>query len=476
MLRYEKPVVLSRFAANRAVALLMTHAVRILVAKAFVLGLFVSQASAQASLNPAEMRELAGQAALRGQANLAYDLSRALISRDDTDLNAHLIRSRAARDLGRNGDALMHARRAWSLAGDAQTKYAAALATAQALSSDGRRTSAQFWLRRAIELAPNEALKQRAAEDFVYVRRRNPWSTQLRFSVAPSSNINNGSRNDSSELFGLPFEFGLEGEAQALSGVEISTGFSTRYRLTENERKRSDLTFGVSHRTYVLSEDAKDIAPDAQGADFATSSAYVALGESYALSGGKARLGWDAQLGRTWYAGDPLLDYTRIGVNYRRAAGKRGLVSAAISRDVQDGAGSRDDAAILRVSLGYGMALKNGDQFSLSTRVVQSTSEAGYLDYDQRALSASYRMAKPVGPAQLEFGLTVSEKHHDASSLTPDGRDERTVEARVTAALPEMDFYGFMPTVTLNAERTDANIDLYETETYGIQLGVRSAF
>jgi hypothetical protein len=426
------------------------------------------QASAQAVLNPDEMRELAGQAVLQGQAGLAYDLTGALVGRDDSDINAHLVRSRAARDLGRNDDALTHARRAWALAG--------ALATAQALSSDGRRTSAQFWLRRAIELAPNEALKQRAAEDFVYVRRRNPWSTQLRFSVAPSSNINNGSRNGSSELFGLPFEFGLEGEAQALSGVEISTGFSTRYRLTENDRKRSDLTFGVSHRTYVLSKDAKDIAPDAQGADFATSSAYVALGESYAMSGGKARLGWDAQLGRTWYAGDPLLDYTRIGVNYRRAAGKRGLVSAAISRDMQDGAGSRDDAAILRASLGYGMALKNGDQFSLSTRFVQSTSDAGYLDYDRRALSASYRMAKPVGPTQLEFGLTVSEKHHDASSLTPDGRDERTVEARVTAALPEMDFYGFMPTVTLNAERTDANIDLYETETYGIQLGVRSAF
>jgi len=454
----------------------MMQAARVLTANALLLGLFVSQASAQDALSPSEMRELAGQAALRGQASVAFDLSEALISRDDTDLNAHLIRSRAARDLGRNEDALRHARRGWSLADDAQSQYAAALATAQALSSDGRRTSAQFWLRRAIELAPNETLKQRAAEDLVYVRRRNPWSTQLRFSVAPSSNINNGSRNDSSELFGLPFEFGLEGEAQALSGVEISTGFSTRYRLTENDRMRRDLTFGVSHRTYILSEDAKDIAPDAQGTDFATSSAYVALGESHALSGGTARLGWNAQLGRRWYAGDPLLDYTRIGANYRRATSKRGQVSAGISREGQDGVGSRDDATILRASLGYGIALRNGDQVSLSTHAVQSTSDADYLDYDQRTLSASYTMAKPVGPAKLDFGISISEKHHDASSLTPDGRDERAIEARVTAALTEMDFYGFMPTVTLNAEKTDTNIDLYETENYGIQLGVRSAF
>ena len=39
-----------------------------------------------------------------------------------------------------------------------------------------------------------------------------------------------------------------------------------------------------------------------------------------------------------------------------------------------------------------------------------------------------------------------------------------------------MDFYGFIPTVTLNAERTHANIDLYETENFGIQVGIRSAF
>lgn len=76
----------------------------------------------------------------------------------------------------------------------------------------------------------------------------------------------------------------------------------------------------------------------------------------------------------------------------------------------------------------------------------------------------------------MEFGLTLSEKIHDRSSLTTDGRDERSLQATVTATLPEMDFYGFIPTVTLNAERTHANIDLYETENFGIQLGIRSAF
>lgn len=438
--------------------------------------LAAAQASAQAVLSPEQMRELAGQAALQGQSGLAFDLSGALIGRDGTDLNAHLIRSRAARDLGRNDDALFHARRAWALAEDDQTKYAAALATAQALSSSGRRTAAQLWLRRAVEIAPNDALKQRATEDFVYVRRRNPWATALRFSLTPSSNINNGSRNETSELFGLPFEFELEGEARALSGVEISTGVSTRYRVGGSDRRHTDIIFGLSHRTYILSEDAKDIAPDADGSDFATSSVFVGLQESYGLSGGKARLGWDARLGRTWYGGDPLLNYTRLGANYRRTAGKNGLLNLSISREGQSGEGSRDDATIWSASIGYGVSLGNGDRLSLSSTLVQSSSDADYLDYTQRGISASYALAKPVGPAQLEFGLSFEQKQHDRSSLAPGGRDENSVKATVTAVLPAMDFYGFVPTVTVNAERTEANIDLYETESFGVQVGVRSAF
>ena len=62
---------------------------------------------------------------------------------------------------------------------------AAALAVAQALSSEGARTRAQLWLRRAMQVAPTKRQKALAVRDFRYVRLRNPWSTRLSFSVAP---------------------------------------------------------------------------------------------------------------------------------------------------------------------------------------------------------------------------------------------------------------------------------------------------
>ncbi|MFP7571938.1 hypothetical protein [Marivita sp. S2033] len=344
------------------------------------------------------------------------------------------------------------------------------------MSSAGRRTSAQLWLRRAIQLAPNDALKDRAAQDLRYVRAQNPWSTSYTFSIAPSSNINNGSRNETSELFDLPFEFELGGEARALSGVEFLTGLRTQYRVVSNSRKRTDLLLGLSHRTYTLSDEAKKIAPDVDGSDFATSSIYVGLQENYALSSGKAQLGWDFGIGRTWYGGDPLFDYTRIGASFRRAAGPRGLLDLSLRREGQDGQNGRDDATIWTARVGYGMALGNGDRLLLSLGGTDSRSDGDYLDYTQREIAARYSLAKPVGPAQLDFGLSYSDKRHDESSLTSDGRQEHSVQATVTAALPELDFYGFIPTLTFNAERTEANIDLYETETYGVQLGIRSAF
>ena len=442
----------------------------------FLAASLAEPASAQVKLSPSEMRELAGQAVVQGQPGLAYDLSGALIGRDESDLNAHLIRSRAARDLGKNDDALLHARRAWALADTEDAKYAAALANAQALSSAGRRTAAQIWLRRAVQLAPNDDLKARAAQDFRYVRAQNPWSTAFSFSVSPSSNINNGSRNETSELFDLPFVFQLEGEARALSGIEMAAGFSTRFRMLSTQFKNTDLLFGASHKTYELSEDAKDIAPDARGSDFASSQAFVGVAETYRLDSGKAQLGWDLRFGRSWYSGKPLFDYARAGVSYRQLIGKRGLARGTLFREVQTGQNGRDDATVWNAQIGFGHSLSNGNQLSFSAGYVVSDSDADYLDYTKRSIGAVYSIARPIGPAQLEFGLTASEKHHDRSNLTADGRTERRVEARVTAALPDVEFYGFVPTVTLRAERTDANLDIYETESLGLQLGVRSAF
>ncbi|MEY8839451.1 hypothetical protein AB9K41_10525, partial [Cribrihabitans sp. XS_ASV171] len=237
----------------------------------------LSGAAQEATLTPRELRGTAIEALRIGAPDRAYAYSEALLRRDPDDREAHLIRSRAARDTGRFGEAKVSARAAWKLASSDEEKYAASMVMAQALSSNGQRTMSQLWLRRAVEHAPDEALARRAIRDFKYVRARNPWATELSFAVTPDSNINNGSSERSSflnyrlmeALYGQPVEYQLDGTLRALSGIEYALGLTTRYRFSETPTRAHDVIFTADVRHYTLSSEAKAIAPGAEGNDFA---------------------------------------------------------------------------------------------------------------------------------------------------------------------------------------------------------------
>jgi hypothetical protein len=124
--------------------------------------------------------------------------------------------------------ALEAARRANASADTDDERYAAAVELAAGNFVQERGLIAQFWLRRAAQVAPTEELREAAIRNFRAVRAQTPWSWSLGFSVVPSSNVNNGSRAETIEIAGLPFV--LSGDAQALSGLEATLTGSVRYR------------------------------------------------------------------------------------------------------------------------------------------------------------------------------------------------------------------------------------------------------
>jgi len=172
---------------------------RLICAALLSLAVAVGGISARAGpveLTPGEMHVAANRALQSGNPGAALLLADALLERDPQDLTALLLKARAARDQSRFRTAIKTARQAWSISRAPEERYASALIMAQALSSSGAKTRAQLWLRRAAQNAPDEALKRLAVRDFRYVRDTNPFSTQLRFSITPNSNINNGSKSD----------------------------------------------------------------------------------------------------------------------------------------------------------------------------------------------------------------------------------------------------------------------------------------
>lgn len=79
--------------------------------------------------------------------------------------------------------------------------------------------------------------------------------------------------------------------------------------------------------------------------------------------------------------------------------------------------------------------------------------------------------------AEPELGLSLRARDYDNfRRFSPDGRRDHEVAVFATLNFTEVDYYGFIPTLTLNAGRTESSIGLFDVESYGVQLGVKSAF
>ncbi|WP_162798568.1 porin family protein [Sulfitobacter sp. SK012] len=418
----------------------------------------------------------------------------ALAERDPDDLTPQLLMARALRDLGRYKEAQKAARRAWSLAEDGSQKFSSALIMAQTLSSDNKRTRAQLWLRRAVHHAPTEQLAARAKRDFKYVQQRNPWQTYLSFTLAPNSNINNGSVRDSSRLnyaisdivFGGPIEYTLSGASQALSGLEIGGDVKARYRFSQTSRTAHDVNFSMAYRTFVLSSSAKDILREAKeesgstddlptGSDFAYGRVSIGYRYSRLNYNGKGELIARAELGQSWYGGASYTAFFRGGLSQSYRPSRAHKFTLALNTEVQDGYRTYDSHKSL-VTGSIGKLLESGSSIYGAASFGAQTSNYKDAEYGEFALRAGYVMRKPVMGAGLFFGLGTSYRDYEVSQHDASGRNDLRVTADVTAVFRQIDYYGFNPSLTLKYERTESNIGLYDTRRLGMSVGIRSSF
>ncbi len=432
-------------------------------------------------LTPDELRQAAVTSLRQGDAPTARRYAEGLIARDAGDLNAYLILARAARDMGDTTPARAAARRAWRLAGTDAEKYSAALITAQILSTEGKRTRAQLWIRRAVQHAPNDALRARAEQDFSYVRQRNPWKTDLSFTFAPNSNINNGSARDRSRLnyaisellFGEPIEFDLDTEAQAIAGLEIGGAVRTRYRFHQTPTTAHDAKIGLSYRSFIITDDLGDA--DVSGSDFAYGTVSLGYGFRTFNMDRKGELALDAEVGQSWYAGARYASYARLQAQQTLATDVRQQLRFGAELERQWGQATPDrDTVGLSASITQGFATGNSGFAGLYLTAAQS--DDATLEYGEVVLRTGLALRRPVMGAAVQLGLGVGWRDYDVSRDARDGRQDRRVFADVTATFKDIDYYGFNPSVTLSASSTDSNIGLYDVNRVGLNIGIKSAF
>lgn len=460
---------------------------------------FAQDTSSQSvQLTAAQMR-LAAEASLhKGQPAKALVFTDALLKRDPNDVTALLIRSHALRALQQYAPAQEAARAAWRSAETDNQKFSAAMLMAQSLSSDGKRTRAQLWLRRAAQLAPTPQHAARAARDFKYVQRRNPWQTHLSFTLAPNSNINNGSARDTSALLyrilnpldvdGVG-EITLGAESKALSGIEAGFNLRTRYRFHQTERSAHDLSLGLSYRSYQLSTSAQDALDEADaeriaqdqpsqrvtGSDFAYGSVQLGYGYKRLRADNRGEFSLRADLGQSFYGGARYNSFVRASIGQTYITSPTTRLSFGLSADMRN-AQRGEDQDTLRLTAGMSRKLSGGDGLYLGATASVSRADAERFEYKEIGLRSSYLLGRDVMGTSLQFGINTSFRDYDVSPHDASGRREFKVGAEVTATFTQIDYFGFNPSVSLTASKTNSNIGLYDVNRVGLNIGIASAF
>jgi tetratricopeptide (TPR) repeat protein len=433
--------------------------------------------AAQVEMPVAEARGLAAALEAQGDREAAATIAAALLERDPTDASAWIVVARIRRAAGDTEGALEAARRANANADTDDERYAAAVELAAGNFRLERGIIAQFWLRRAAQVAPTEELREEAVRNFQLVRAQTPWSWSLGFSVVPSSNVNNGSRSDTIIIAGLPFV--LSGDARALSGIEATLTGSVTYRFEGIDGQPAQFYGGFAVQRVALTDEAQDIAPDADAGDYAFDALEFGYSQVISSWSEDVVLRGEALVGRNWYGGELLSNYVRGGLTTRWVVGERSLatVSASLERQVRFDESDRSAWVTRLDARRIWQVNDRGDVFGIGGGIRRAQSDSVEIDNDAALFSIDYTWERPVlGPATLGLGLNLEYRDYEESPFTTDGRQDRRAALRATLGAPGWNFYGFGPTVTIEASRTDSNVSLYDAEDIGVRLGITSVF
>jgi len=312
-------------------------------------------------------------------------------------------------------------------------------------------------------------------QDFAYVKSRMPFLWQLDVSVAPSSNVNNGTSAQTMEILGYPFT--ISGDAQALSGVEATFSLSGAYRFLPRENSATELTFAVQNQQVFLSSEAKALAPEARGSDYAFEAYEFGVLHRWRPGDAPVIGSFAVTAGHNRYGGEGLSDYVNLVLGAERLMGEHTIAFGNITaeRQYRLDEGYRS-ANLAGANLGVLQTFGNGDQLRMAAGTLLVDSES--IEIDHRAWSATlgWEKAQPIGGIGLGAGLALITRDYAASPYTNDGRQDVRVAGTVSATFLEVGYMGFNPVLNLTMSRNSSNVDLYDQRDFGVNIGIASAF
>lgn len=429
------------------------------------------------------------------QARKAVAIADALIRANPKDLDAHALRARAMTILGRPQDARRSAGVIYQNSKIASSRFGAAMLSSKALMSEKDYPAAQIWLRRALQYAQTDAQREDIRKAYGVAKAANPFSATFSFSVAPNSNVNNGSFEDYLliNFFGVEVPLTLSVDAKAMAGYSAEGSTQLSYRLSQSKQHSTALTFSGYGKLNWLSSGARQALSDAaaaetdpttaadllaiRGSDFNYFTAAVGLEHKQRIGAGA--LGTFAlSAGREWYGGAQLNDYVTgvAGLSMKTAGGNgQASVSARLQHRFNSGTG-RAAITTAGIKAAYGQKLSWGDTLVGTLGYSRTFSQDSAQVYSMPEVGLSYKIAKPIASAKLSFGATYGYRTYNTSPYSASGRQDHRLSAFAEAEMLGLSYMGFTPVVKVQAQRTVSNVNIYSNQSLSGGLFFRTSF
>ncbi len=433
------------------------------------------------SVSVPHARSIAVNALQTNRPDIAIQIAQGLLERDPKDPFAYYVLASAYQQQRAYTPGRKAAVRAFRYAPEKTDKFKSAQKAARLAFDEEKPLLAQYWLRRSLDLAPSEHHRKQVIQDFRVVRAISPWSAQLRFSVVPSSNVNNGSEDTYLIIDGVPVIGVLSGDAQALSGLVGTVDLSASYRLRASKKSETRLIGRTYLRQVALSDDARDLAPNVSNGDF--SSTNLELGLRHTLRHGqtKGSSAFELLLGQSWYGGKQYGQSVSAAYSRSLIIGSQQLLTLSVSGEYQKPKGeNRRTSRIYEARGVYTRQTKNGNQLKFGAILALTESANGNSAGRSTTGYVQYSFANPIGPARVSLNFGVSHKHLSdyavGFSRVPGGRKDESAFANIDLIFDDYGYAGFAPTLTIRGRKTWSNVSRFDTKELALSLGFRSSF
>lgn len=449
---------------------------RLWLALALVLAQSVAAETVDLTLENA--RTIARQAYAVGEMGVANALARRLLEANPRDAQALLILAATEPALGNPTAGRLAGRKAWAAAETPLLRYEIARHTAAAALQESRPGLAQFWLRRAADVAPSANDYARTVADYRRMRAENPVSLRFDLAVMPSSNLNGGGQGGVLEIDGQIVNGFYNRSLPPLSGMRAEAQAEVNYRLATSARSQTTLGFSLSASLNTLSAEARALNLNISGAEFNQTTAEASLSHDFLWPGRDHPVHLALTAGQNWSGGSVLGPHLRLEAStpLARNAASELRLAGSVERQWQPSSAVNSGSLALMAQ----RRLASGDSLGGGIYLRQVNGTGYNQDYHDASAMLTYTLGQPVGPVTISGKLTAGLRDYDVYRLgfaqLTQGRHDQRLGLSVDMTLQNLSVWGYAPVISVAGSQTQSNVNWFDSRQLGISIGFESKF